>query len=85
MPLTKKKLSKFIDHGRSAIESRMLGTVIRARANTEADDLEMAALYALYKQYNALMSPHELPRAEIAPEATPVITTADKEDTGATQ
>jgi len=24
MPLTKKKLSKFIGHGRSAIESRML-------------------------------------------------------------
>ena len=45
----------------------------------------MAALYALYKQYNALMSPYELSRAKIAPEATPVITTTDKEDTGATQ
>jgi hypothetical protein len=45
----------------------------------------MAALYALYKQYNALMSPYGLSRAEIAPEATPVINTTDKEDTGATQ
>jgi hypothetical protein len=59
MFITKKKMSKCIEAGRTAIEARMLAVITLPRANTEADEAEMITLYTLYKQYNAVMSPAE--------------------------
>ena len=59
MFITKKKMSKCIAADRSAIEARMLAVIILPRTSTKADKAEMTSLYALYKQYNAVMSPAE--------------------------
>ena len=50
---------KCIEAGRTAIEARMLAVIIHPKTSTEADEAEMTSLYALYKQYNAVMSPAE--------------------------
>ncbi|ADL54758.1 hypothetical protein [Gallionella capsiferriformans] len=73
MFISHKKLCKYIEAGRTAIESRMLGIIIHPRASTEADEAEMASLHALYKQYNALMSPAELPASKTAKSKTSAV------------
>lgn len=73
MFISHKKMCKYIEAGRTAIESRMLGIIIRPRASTETDEAEMASLYALYKQYNALMSSAERPASKAAKNKASVI------------
>ncbi len=61
MPVTKEGMRQLIKSGRTAIEYRMLGVVIRPRALTEADDAELEGLRALLEKYDECMSAYELP------------------------
>ncbi|MFA5923642.1 MAG: hypothetical protein WC856_20515 [Methylococcaceae bacterium] len=61
MPLTQQTIHRNIQAGRDSIEYRMLEILMRPRACTADDDVEMKKLSALLKQYNELMSPYELP------------------------
>lgn len=54
--VTKVELQKLAKAGRSAIEYRLLGVLIRPRALTDADQTELAALKDLMSRYDALMS-----------------------------
>ncbi len=60
--MTKAKMRKLIKSGRSAIERRMLGVLIRSRAMNEADHAEMEQLTALLMTYNELMAAYEQPK-----------------------
>ena len=61
MPVTKNEMRQLIKSGRTAIEYRMLGVMIRPRSLTEADDAELEGLRALLKNYDEFMSVYELP------------------------
>ncbi len=69
--MTKAKLRKLIRSGRSAIEHRMLGVLIKPGALEAADHAEMEQLTALLMTYNELMAVHEQPKV-------PSITTHDR-------
>ena len=60
--MTRAKMRKLIKSGRSAIERRMLGVLIRSRAMNDADHAEMEQLAALLMTYNELMAAHERPK-----------------------
>lgn len=63
MPITQQTIHRHrhIQAGRDAIEYRMLEILIRPRAYTTDDNVEMEKLSALLRQYNKLMSPYERP------------------------
>jgi hypothetical protein len=54
--MTKAKMKKLIKSGRSAIERRMLGVVLRSCALNDADHAELEQLTALLMTYNELMA-----------------------------
>jgi hypothetical protein len=54
--MTKTKMKKLIKSGRSAIERRMLGVLLRPGARNDADHAEMEQLTALLITYNELMA-----------------------------
>lgn len=59
--VTKAELQKMAKSGRTAIEYRLLGVLIRPRELTDADHKELEALKALMKQYDELM---DIPRPQ---------------------
>jgi hypothetical protein len=59
---TKAQMRKLIKSGRSAIEHRMLGVLIRTCTLKEADHAEMEQLTALLMTYNELMAKYEKPK-----------------------
>ena len=69
--MTKAKLRKLIQSGRSAIEHCMLGVLIKPGALENADHAEMEQLTALLMTYNELMAAYEQPQV-------PSITTHDR-------
>ncbi len=54
--VTKVELQEMAKVGRTAIEHRLLGVLIRPRALTDADQEELEALKDLLNRYDALMS-----------------------------
>ena len=54
--VTKVELQKMATAGRTAIEYRLLGVLIRPRALTDADQEELEALKDLMSRYDALMA-----------------------------
>lgn len=54
--VTKVELQKMATAGRTAIEYRLLGVLIRPRALTNADQEELEALKDLMRRYDALMA-----------------------------
>lgn len=54
--VTKVELQKMVTAGRTAIEYRLLGVLIRPRALTDADQKELEALKDLMSRYDALMA-----------------------------
>ncbi len=59
--VTRAHMQKLIKSGRSAIEYRMLGVIIRPRVLNDADNAEMDELNALLRKYNELMAAFEAP------------------------
>jgi hypothetical protein len=82
MLISHKKMGKCVEAGRTAIEARMLCVIIRPRACTTEDDAELKSLYALYKQYNALMSSAGLPARKTAKKGIPTIDKHEKPKQG---
>jgi uncharacterized metal-binding protein len=54
--VTKTELQELAKAGRTAIEYRLLGVLMRPRAFTEADEEEMKAVKELIARYDELMA-----------------------------
>lgn len=54
--VTKTELQVMAQSGRTAIEYRLLGVLMRPRTFTEADEAEMTALKNLIERYDELMA-----------------------------
>ncbi len=53
--MTYEKFQELAQHGRRAIELRMVGILIRPRVLTDADNAELDSVKALLERYNELM------------------------------
>lgn len=54
--ITKTELQELVKAGRTAIEYRLLGVLMRPRTFTEADEAEMRAIKELIARYDELMA-----------------------------
>ncbi|OIR06120.1 hypothetical protein GALL_119170 [mine drainage metagenome] len=65
--VTRTELCEMVRSGRTAIEYRLLGVLMRPRMFTEADEKELEALKELITRYDELMAvclePPEMPEA----------------------
>ncbi len=61
--LTRTEMQGFINGGRSAIENALLLVLVRPRTPTVEDKADYQGLLNLLQQYNKLLAPYELPKA----------------------
>ncbi|MDH2916069.1 MAG: hypothetical protein PXX77_04245 [Gallionella sp.] len=63
--LTRTKMQGYINGGRSAIENALLLVLVRPRTPTVEDKADYHGLLSLLQQYNKLLAPYELPKANM--------------------
>lgn len=56
--VTKAEMRELVKAGRTAMEYRLIGILIRPRALTKADEDELEAVKDMIKRYDELMAPY---------------------------